>query len=66
MHTLRVILTLFVLYALTLGPTLDAAMQRVEAHPKDLAPPYLLKRPYRLVSDQGPHLTTGSGSPVGP
>ncbi|OPG08065.1 hypothetical protein [Microbispora sp. GKU 823] len=96
MHTLRVILAMFVLYALTLGPAspvsgrlvveratsvavevftmdltdfldepydsriepfnhaLDAAMQRVEAHPKDLAPPYLLKRPYRLVA---PYIT---------
>ncbi|WP_424530031.1 hypothetical protein ACOZ38_10720 [Sphaerisporangium viridialbum] len=96
MHTLRVIVTLLVLYALTLGPAspvsgrlvvepatsetvevftmdwsdflnepynsriepfnhaLDAAMQRVEAHPKDLAPPYLLKRPYRLVA---PYIT---------
>jgi hypothetical protein len=33
---------------------LDAATQRVEAHPKDLAPPYLLKRPYRLVA---PYIT---------
>ncbi|SIS12260.1 hypothetical protein SAMN05421833_12947 [Microbispora rosea] len=90
------ILTLFILYALTLGPAspvsgrfvveratpeavevftmdwsdwlkepydsriepfnyaLDAAMQRTEAHPKDLAPPYLLKRPYRLVA---PYIT---------
>ncbi|GIH66597.1 hypothetical protein [Microbispora siamensis] len=96
MHMLRVILAMFVLYALTLGPAspvpgrlvveratseavevftmdltdfldepydsriepfnhaLDAAMQRVEAHPKDLAPPYLLKRPYRLVA---PYIT---------
>ncbi|MEV7807387.1 hypothetical protein AB0O28_31015 [Microbispora sp. NPDC088329] len=96
MRTLRVILTVFVLYALTLGPAsqvsgrlvveratpeavevftedvagflnepydsriepfnyaMDAAMKRVEAHPKDLAPPYLLKRPYRLVS---PYIT---------
>lgn len=90
------IFTLFVLYALTLGPAspaagrlvveratsetvevftrdlsgflnepydsriepfnhaLDAAMQRVEADPEDLAPPYLLKRPYRLVA---PYIT---------
>ncbi|WP_433425280.1 hypothetical protein ACQP1V_20275 [Microtetraspora malaysiensis] len=92
MRTLRAILTLSVLYALTLGPApmvsgrvvveratsgavevftmdwtdflnepydsriepfnhaLDEAMQRVEAHPKDLASPYLLKRPFRLVA----------------
>ncbi len=96
MRTLRGILTLFVLYTLSLGAAppasgrlvveratseavevftedvaaflnepydsaiepfnhaLDAAMRRVEGHPKDLAPPYLLKRPYRLVS---PYIT---------